>query len=43
MSGRGGARGGEPVGMVTGDSRPDYFVFSVDPEAIPQLYDYVYV
>jgi hypothetical protein len=29
--------------MVTGDSRPDYFVFTVDPENIPQLYDFVYV
>ncbi|KSW12506.1 hypothetical protein CF15_07235 [Pyrodictium occultum] len=40
---RGSAKGGEPVGMVTGDSRPDYFVFTVDPERIPPLYDYVYV
>jgi len=38
-----GRRGGEPVGMVTGDSRPDYFVFSVDPSSVPPLYDYVYV
>jgi len=37
------SRGGEPVGMVTGDSRPDYFVFSVDPSSSPPLYDYVYV
>ncbi|BES80995.1 ATP-binding protein [Pyrodictium abyssi] len=36
-------RGGEPIGMVTGDSRPDYFVFTVDPDNIPPLYDYVYV
>ncbi len=35
--------GGEPIGMVTGDSKPDQFVFSVDPESIPALYDYVYV
>ena len=45
MSGRGGGRveAAEPVGIVSGDSRPDYFIFSVDPQNIPQLYDYVYV
>ncbi|MEB3852030.1 MAG: hypothetical protein LRS49_05600, partial [Desulfurococcales archaeon] len=35
--------GGQLVGVVSGDSKPDYFVFSVDPDAIPPLYDYVYV
>jgi DNA helicase HerA-like ATPase len=42
-TGRGSEPGGIPVGIVSGDSRPDYFVFSVDPQNIPQLYDYVYV
>ncbi|BEP18462.1 ATP-binding protein [Pyrofollis japonicus] len=32
-----------PVGMVTGDARPDYFVFTADPDNIPRLYDYVYI
>ncbi len=39
----GRAAGGEPIGIVSGDSRPDQFVFSVDPDSIPPLYDYVYV
>ena len=34
---------GQPIGIVAGDSRPDTFVFSVDPSYIPPLYDYVYV
>jgi DNA helicase HerA-like ATPase len=42
-AGRGPGAGGTPVGIVSGDSRPDYFIFSVDPQNIPQLYDYVYV
>jgi len=34
---------GQPIGIVAGDSRPDTFVFSVNPSYIPPLYDYVYV
>ena len=33
----------QPIGMVTGDARPDYFIFTADPDNIPPLYDYVYV
>ncbi len=32
-----------PVGKIVGDSRPDYFVVSLDPARVPPLYDYVYV
>jgi len=39
----GAIAGGQLVGVVSGDSKPDYFVFSVDPNSIPPLYDYVYV
>ncbi len=31
------------VGIVSGDARPDFFVFTVDPSRAPPLYDYVYV
>lgn len=31
------------IGIVTGDARPDYFIFTADPDNIPPLYDYVYV
>jgi len=34
---------GFPVGIVTGDSKPDTFTFTVNPDHIPSLYDYVYV
>ncbi len=36
-------RGGELVGIVSGESTPSGYVFTVDPVNIPPLYDYVYV
>ncbi len=34
---------GTPIGKIVGDSRPDYFIVSLDPSRVPPLYDYVYV
>ncbi len=31
------------IGKVTGDSKPNYFVFSINPDTPPPLYEYVYV
>ncbi len=31
------------IGKVTGDSKPSYFVFSINPDTPPPLYEYVYV
>ncbi len=42
MAGAAGVGGGL-VGVVSGDSRPDMFVFTADPANVPPLYDYVYV
>lgn len=36
------ARGGEVVGIVSGESRSDFFVFTANPDKTPPLYDYVY-
>jgi DNA helicase HerA-like ATPase len=37
------AHAGLPIGKIVGDSRPDYFIVSLDPDHVPPLYDYVYV
>ncbi len=37
------ADAGLPIGKIVGDSRPDYFIVSLDPDRVPPLYDYVYV
>ncbi len=43
LTGRPPAATTTPVGIVTGDSKPDMFMFVVNPENAPSLYDYVYV